>query len=169
MNEKTLKIGGVFTYSHIRDGKIIDTWEEPNIVVDEGLNYTLDAAFSAATPITAWYIGIFKNNYTPLASDVALTFPGVGVANEATTEYSEATRPAWAEAGVAAKVITNTASPAVFTFASGVNIYGAFLASINTKAGTTGKLGAASKFASVRAMIAADILSVTYSLTISSV
>ena len=169
MNEKNLKIGGVFTYSHIRDGKIIDTWEEPNIVVNEGLDYTLDSAFSAGTPITAWYLGLFKNNYTPQATDVALTFPGAGVANEATTEYSEATRRAWTEAGVVSRVITNSASPATFTFASNISIYGAFLVSTNTKAGTTGKLAAASKFASVRSMLTADVLSVNYTLTISSV
>ena len=86
MNEKNLKIGGVFTYSHIRDGKIIDTWEEPNIVVNEGLDYTLDSAFSAGTPITAWYLGLFKNNYTPQATDVALT--RVRVVEGVTTRWS---------------------------------------------------------------------------------
>ena len=169
MIEKTLKIGGIYTYEHIRDGKVIDTWEEPNLVVNEGLNYTLDSAFSGGAPISAWYIGLFKNNYTPQAADVASTFPGVGVANEATTEYTEATRPLWVEAGVVSQVITNSASPAVFTFNTPVNIYGAFLASLNTKATTSGKLSAASKFASVRAMLAADVLNVTYTLTISSI
>jgi hypothetical protein len=167
-NELKFKIGGVFKYEHIRDGQVIDTWEEPNLVVDEGLNYALDAAFSAGSPITSWYIGLFKNNYTPLAANVAATFPGAGVANEATTEYSESTRPAWTEAGVTAKVITNTASPAVFTFASGVTIYGAFLISSSVKGGTSGKLAAASKFGSSRVMQIADVLNVTYALTASS-
>jgi len=170
MNEDLkLKIGGIFTCEHVRDGKVIDTWQEPNLVVDEGLNYALDAAFSGGTPITTWYVGLFKNNYTPIAANVAATFPGAGVANEATTEYSEATRPTWTEAGVVTKTITNSATPAVFTFASGITIYGAFLVSTSTKGGTTGKLGAASKFASARVMLTADVLNVTYTLTISSV
>jgi hypothetical protein len=168
MNERNFKIGGVFTYSQIRNGEVIDTWEEPNLVVNEGLDYTLDSAFSAGSPITAWYVGLFKNNYTPQASDTASTFPGAGVANESTTEYSESTRPHWVEAGVVSQVITNTASPVTFTFASPINIYGAFLASSSTKGSTSGKLAAASKFASVRAMLTADVLSVTYTLTISS-
>jgi hypothetical protein len=167
MNEQT-KIGGIFTYEHIRDGKVIDTWQEPNLVVDEGLNYALDAAFSGGSPITSWYVGLFKNNYSPIAANVAATFPGAGVANEATTEYSESTRPAWTEAGVTSKVITNTASPAVFTFASAIVIYGAFLVSSSTKGGTSGKLAAASKFAASRSMQIADVLNVTYALTISS-
>ena len=168
MNEQKFKIGGYFTYDHIRDGEIIDSWIEPNIVVDEGLNYTLDAAFSSGSAIATWYVSLFKNNYTPLSTDVAATFPGGGVASEATTEYSEATRPVWTEAGVVTKSITNTASPAVFTFASNVTIYGAFLVSTSTKGGTTGVLAAASKFASSRAMLTADKLNVTYSLSISS-
>lgn len=166
--ENKLIVAGYFNYEHVRDGKVIDSWQEPNLVVDEGLNYTLDTAFSGGTASTNWYIGIFKNNYTPLAANVAATFPGVGVANEATTEYSETTRPSWTEAGVTAKSITNSASPAVFTFVSDVSIYGAFLVSTNTKGGTTGVLAAASKFASVRSMLTTDKLNVTYTLNVSS-
>lgn len=169
MIERNFQIGGVFTYNHIRNGAVIDTWKEDNIVVNEGLDYTLDSAFSGGSPITAWYIGLFKNNYAPQASDVAATFPGSGVANEATSEYSQSTRPQWIEAGVVAEVITNTASQATFTFVTPVNIYGAFLASLPTKATTSGKLAAASKFTNVRAMLATDVLTVTYTLTISSI
>ena len=167
-NISPFKIGGTFSYEHIRDGEVIDKWEEPNIVVDEGLEYALDSAFSAGTQITAWYIGLFKNNYTPIAGNVAATFWGAGVANEVTTEYSESTRPAWTEAGVTSKTLTNSASVAVFTFASPVSVYGAGLVSTNTKGGTSGKLAAASKFSSVRSMLASDVLNVTYSLTIAT-
>lgn len=168
MNPQKLRVAGYFNYEHIRDGKVIDTWQEPNLVVDEGINYALDAAFSGGTPITSWYVGVYKNNYTPLAANAAATFAGAGVANEANSEYNEATRPAWTEAGVSAKTITNTASPAAFTFNTTVTIYGAFLISNNTKGGTTGTLAAASKFTSGRNMLSADILNVTYTLTGSS-
>jgi hypothetical protein len=169
MNEQTLKIGGIFSYEHVRDGEVIDTWKEPNLVVDQGLTYILDTALSGGTQLNNWYIGIFKNNYTPVAADTAATFPGVGAALEAISEYSEAARPSWVEAGVTAKTITNTASPAVFTFASGVTIYGAFLVNTSTKGGTTGTLAAASKFSSSRVMLTGDKLNVTYTLVISSV
>lgn len=163
-----LSIGGVFKYNHYRDGQLVDTWEEQNIVVDEGLNYTLDAAFSGASALTTWYLALFQNNYAPIAANVAATFFGAGVANEVTTQYNEATRPVWSEAGVAAKTITNSASPATFTFNAPLSVYGAALVSTSTKGGTTGKLGAASKFGSVRSMLALDVLTVTYTLTISS-
>jgi hypothetical protein len=160
--------GGYFTFEHYRDGVMIDTWDTKNIVTDQGLNYILDAALSGATPATTHYIGLFKNNYTPVAGDTAALFPGGGVASEANTEYNEATRPTWSEAGVSAKVITNSASPAAFTFNTSVTIYGAFLVSTNTKAGTTGVLIAASKFGASRALINGDVLNVTYTLTASS-
>jgi hypothetical protein len=168
MNQE-LKIGGIFTYEHIRNGEVIDTWTEPNIVVDEGLDYALSTAFAGGSALTNWYIGVFKNNYTPQSTDVIATFPGVGVAGESTTDYNETTRPVWTNAGVVTKTITNTASPAVFTFNSTVSIYGGFLASSSVKGGLTGKLAAASKFSSVRSMLSADVLNVTYNLTISSV
>lgn len=167
--KQNLEIGGIFTYEHVRDGEVIDTWNEPNIVVDQGLNYILGAGMAGTSPLTTWYIGIFKNNYTPLSTDTAALFPGAGVGGESTTEYTETVRPTWTTTGVSAKVITNTASPAVFTFNTPVSIYGGFLISSSVKGGTTGTLAAASKFTSVRAMLAADVLNVTYNLTISSI
>ena len=166
--QSDIKSGGFFTFEHYRDGVLIDKWDTKNIVVDQGINYILDSALSGGTPITSYFLGIFKNNYTPVAADTAALFPGAGVANEATTEYDEATRPAWVEAGVSAKVITNSASPAVFTANTSVTIYGAFLVSVSTKGGTTGTLIAASKFTSSRALIDNDILNVTYTITGSS-
>jgi len=167
MNQ-SLKIGGIFNYEHIRNGEVIDNWSEPNIVVDEGLNYILGAGMAGSSALTNWYVGIFKNNYNPVSADVIATFPGSGVAGECTTEYNESNRPAWTTAGVSSKTITNTASPAVFTFNTPVLIYGGFLTSSNIKAGLTGKLAAASKFSSVRSMIVSDVLNVTYTLSIAS-
>lgn len=166
--KQEFKIGGTFHFEQVRNGEVVDTWSEDNIVVNEGLNYVLGSAFAAVSPLTTWYIGLFKNNYTPAATDVAATFPGAGVAGEDTADYSEVTRPAWTQAGAASQTITNTASPAVFTFTAPISIYGAFLTSSNIKGGTSGKLAAASKFASVRAMLVADVLNVTYTLSIAS-
>ena len=167
MKDKS-KFGGTFTFEHIRNGKVIDTWQEDNIVVDEGLNYILDSALSGAAANTTHYVGLFKNNYTPISTNVMSTFPGAGVANEANTEYNEATRPTWTEAGVSAKTITNSASPAAFTFNTSVTIYGAFLASNSTKAGTSGNLISAAKFSASRSMLNLDILNITYTLSASS-
>lgn len=162
MENQDLKVGGIFTYEHFRDGELIDRWEEKNIVVDTGLNYILDAALSGAAVNTTHYIGLFSNNYTPISSTVITNL------TEVTTKYTEGTRPTWVEAGVSAKTITNTASPAVFTFNTAETLYGAFLSSSNVKGGTTGTLISASKFSASRSMLIGDILNVTYTLTTSS-
>lgn len=161
-----VKAGGFFVVEHVRNGEVIDTQISENIVVDEGLTHILDVALSGGSQDTTWFVGIFKNNYTPVAGNVASTFADAGVAGEATTEIDETTRPAWTEAGVTSKTITNSASPATFTANTTVSIYGAFLISDNTLGGTTGTLMAASKFSSVRNLLSTDVLNITYTLTI---
>lgn len=157
-------IGGAFV--HWLNDDYEDRQVDCNIVVNEGLNHILDVTLSAATQLTSWYVGIFKNNYTPVAGDVASTFAGSGKANEITTEIDETTRPAWTEAGPSSQTITNSASPAAFTANTTVTAYGAFLISNNTKGGLTGTLMAASKFAAQRDMVSTDVLNVTYTLSI---
>lgn len=173
-----LGIGGVYTFEHIRGGKVIDnkvvggevidTWSEKNIVVDEGLAYILGVAFDGSTSaLTSWYIGLFSGNYTPVNTTTAANI--TANATEITTAYSEATRVAWVEAGVTARLIGNAASPALFTFtAATTNVYGAFLASASAKGATTGTLSSAKRFAALKTMLITDILSVTYEITATS-
>ena len=163
-----LKVGGVFTFEHIRGGKVIASWEEDNIVVDEGLTYLLGNALDGATiTLNNWYLGLFTGNYTPVNTDTSANI--AANSTETTAQYSEPNRVDWIEAGVSAKAIGNDASPAVFTFTDPTtNVYGAFLISENTKGGTTGVLLSASKFTSLRVMLATDVLNVKYTITASS-
>lgn len=170
--KQELKIGGVFTYEHIRDGKVIDVWEEPNLVVDEGLNHIVNVVFGAVAKLGQSYVGIYANNYTPSAANVAATFPGAGVAGEVTAEISNTTRPAWAgytAPATTTKSLSNSTAPAIFSFTSGASVNGAFLTSSSTKGGTTGTLFAASKFPATRTMLTGDVLSVIYTISVASV
>lgn len=164
--DTNFKVGGVFGIQHIRNGEVIHEEAVPNIVVNEGLDYILDAALSGGAQTVAFYIGIFENNYTPQATNVMATFAGAGVAGEITTAIDEGSRPAWTEAGVTSRTITNSASPASFTANATVSSYGAFLSTNNTLGGTSGILIAASRFSAVRNLVATDVLNVTYTLTI---
>ena len=159
-----VSIGGTFITSV--NGK--DVREDRNLVVNEGLNYILNAAIAAQTVSNAWYVGVFKNNYTPITTSVGSTFPGAGVAGEATTEYNEANRPVYTISPSTAQSLSNISAPASFTFNATTSIYGAFLVSTLPKADLTGKLLCAAKFASVRNLVSTDILSVTYTLNIAS-
>lgn len=155
-------------YEHWRDGQIIDSWVERNLCVNQGLNYLLGVGFSAVTAITTWYVAVYDNNHTP-ASNNTYAVPGFTEA----TNYSEATRPTWTDAGVSSKSITNSASKASFTFTSAATIYGAALvgggSAATTKGNTAGggTLYNLSAFSSgAKSMASSDVLKVTVTLTI---
>ena len=52
MSDTNYKVGGVFTFQHVRGGKVIDEWTSNNIIVNQGLNYILDAALSGGAVTT---------------------------------------------------------------------------------------------------------------------
>jgi hypothetical protein len=161
-----INVSGVWSGQHIRDGKVIDEWEDKNLVVNEGLNSLLDVYFHGATQITSWYIGVFEGNYTPVAGLTAAT---VTANSTECTAYDETTRQAYDEAAASSQSITNSASRATFTFNATKTIYGAFLVSNNTKSGTSGTLFSAARFASSKAVVDNDQLLLTYTFTASSV
>lgn len=171
-----VKIGGYFTH-WINDEK---PFVDHNLVVNEGLNYILGSALAGGTADTTHYIGLYSNNYTPLATSImssataANNFVDVSKANEVTTAYNEATRQTWTVVTPTSQVVTNVASPAAFTANTNVTVYGAFLvggsgSNVKGSSGTTQKLIAASLFSAPRALINTDVLNITYQLTITSV
>lgn len=163
---ETPSVGGIFTFTHVRNGEVIDSWEQRNLVLNAGLDHLLDVTFHGTTAISPWYIGLYSNTYTPDAGD---TSADLGVSyTQITTQYDEATRPEYEEAAAAAQVTTNTLNRAVFTFNTGVNVAGAFLISDNVKTNATGMMIAASAHSPSRAMLALDELLVKYEFTASS-
>jgi hypothetical protein len=166
MPAQGLKVGGVFKGTIIRDGKIIDEFEDCNLVVNEGLNALNDIMFHGNAQITQWYLGVFEANYTPVATVTAAT---IASASTECTAYASATRPTYDEAASASQVTTNAASRASFVFNATKTIYGGFMVSSSTKSGTTGTLFAAAAFATSKAVVSGDELLLTYAFTSSSV
>ena len=162
----TIKVGGVFHVEHMREGRLIDEFECPNLVVNEGLNSILGIMFHADTQISTWYLGLFEGNYTPVAGLTAAT---VTSASTECTAYDEAARVAYNEAAAASQSITNSANKATFTINATKTIYGAFLVSASAKSATTGTLFSAARFASAKSVVATDQLLLTYTFTASSV
>ncbi len=165
MPENKLRVGGIFLCEHVRDGEVIDSWEQPNLVVNEGLNSLLGVYFHGDTQITTWYLGLFEGNYTPVATVTAAT---ITAASTECTAYDEATRQAYDEAAAASQSITNSASRATFTFNATKTIYGAFLVSNSTKSGTTGTLFSAARFSASKAVVDDDQLLLTYTFSAAS-
>ena len=161
-----LTVGGIFSGELYRKGRLIDAFEDPNLVVNEGLNNLLSVYFNGGSQITTWYIGIFEGNYTPAASLTAATVTATSIE---CTAYDGATRPEYTEAAPSAQSITNSASRASFVFNATKTIYGAFLVSVSAKSATTGTLFSAARFGSAKAVIDDDELLLTYTFTASSV
>lgn len=161
-----LKVGGKFYGQIIRAGKVIDEFEDPNLVVNEGLNSLLEIYFRGTTQITNWYLGLFEGNYTPVATVTAATITS---ASTECTAYSETTRQAYTTAAASSQSITNSASRATFTFTAAKTIYGAFLASNSTKSATTGTLFSAARFGTAKTVDTGDQLLLTYNFSASSV
>lgn len=143
----------------------IDEWDVHNLVTNEGLNHLLNTEFDAGTPVTSWFIGIFQGNYTPLSTDTA-----ANIASNSTecSSYTSPTRPAWTAAAASSQSISNTASPATFTFNGSVTVYGAFLISNSTISGTSGTCFSAAQFGASKAVVNTDQLIITYTFNAAS-
>jgi hypothetical protein len=146
--------------------------------VDEGLNYILGVSLYTTSDISTFYVGLFGNNYTPVAANIQSSatagnnFVDTSKALEITAKYNETYRQTWIGV-LGSKTVTNAASPCAFTMNDAVTVYGAFLtggSGSNVKAsyGAGHTLVAASLFGSSRPLIATDVLNITYALSITS-
>ncbi len=160
-----LRVGGRFIGQIIRDGQVIDEFEDVNLVVNEGLDALLNIMFHGSTQVTTWYLGLFEGNYTPVSTVTAAT---IASASTESTAYAATTRPTYDEAASSGQSVTNSASRADFVFNATKTIYGAFLISDSTKAGTAGTLFSAARFSSSKSVVSGDELLLTYTFSAAS-
>lgn len=161
-------MAGRFFANVIRDGKVIykDEIGSPNVVVDEGRNHMLATEFLQAASVPTWYIGIYINTVSPVASYTAASV--VATAGE-TEAYDEADRLTWVPVADGPNIkVDNSDSPAIFNINGNVTVRGAFLTSVNTKSSTSGTLMACANFGTPRALVAADQLVITYEIASTS-
>lgn len=159
-------VQGIWRGLHIRNGELIDKWEDPNIVVNEGLNSLLSVVFNGGVQITTWYLAPFEGNYTPVATNTAANITSTSTE---CTAYTQSLRVAYTPAAAASQQVTNSASVATFTFNATKSVYGAFLISNSVKSATSGTLFSAARFSAVKNVVSGDQLLLTYTFTASSV
>ena len=161
---------GVFKIQcHDKDGNLKWEDEAPNLVVNVGLQDMNAKYFTGSAYTATWFLGLYGSGATnsPAAGDTMSSHAGW----TEVVAYSQATRPACTfgtPTTANPSVATNSASPATFTINGTTTVGGAFLTSNNTKSGTTGTLYSAADFSAPgdRAVVAADTLSVTYTLSL---
>jgi hypothetical protein len=126
------------------------------------------SALTSTTQITTWYIGLYgaaaSNAPDPtdtLASHAGWTEITPYTGNRVTAVFAAATN-------ANPSVVTNTASKASFSITSTATVGGAFLAS--AASGTSGTLFSAADFAAPgdRNVVSGDVLSVTYTFSLSA-
>jgi hypothetical protein len=151
-------------------------WKEYifNLITYEGLDDVLDVYFSGGTAFANHYIFLYESNSTPASSWIYTEGGTGGTSWDEFTDYDEAARPTWQEAGVSSRQITNSANPASFTASTGVNttIYGSGMVNISTKgdgASGSGKLFCATRFGTARPFQETEEINIVYSITAQSV
>jgi len=138
-----------------------------NLVVTQGLNYLLAAAFGATSVLSSWYIALFSGNVTVQATWTAANF----LANATEfTSYDEATRGAWTRGSVAAGAVNSFADKASFTCNTNAQtVRGAALISDSAKGAVTGTLVAAARFGTDKGLDDGEILDVGYGFQLTAV
>jgi len=145
-----------------RNGELLWVEEFDNLVVDVGLNDSLDKHLKGSAYTAAWYVGVVGATPTFAAGD---TMSGGHAGWTEETTYDEATRPVLTLGTVSGKSVDNSASKAVFTIAGTVTLGGAFIVTTSNKGGTTGILYGGGAFSQNRALVDNDVLNVTITCT----
>lgn len=135
--------------------------EFDNLVVNEGLDDLLSKYFKGSGYTAAHYVGLTDGSPTAAAGDTLASHAGWSEV----TDYDEAARPDLTLGSVSSQSVDNSASKASFTINASVTIGGAFVATDNTKGGTTGTLYGIGAFSADRSLGSGDTLNVTVTLT----
>lgn len=150
-------------FEYWRDGQLLWVDEFDNLVVDVGLNDSLDKHLKGSSYTAAWYVGLMAGAPTVAAGD---TMSGGHAGWTEFTDYSELVRQTLTLGAVAAGSVDNSASKAVFSINNAGTVGGAFMVSNSTKGGATGTLYGGGAFTlGDRAVLSGDTISVTVTCT----
>ena len=164
----SMMAGGVYHVQCFdKDGNL--KWEDKahNLVVNQGLKDMNDKYFSGAAYTAAWYLGLVTgpgSGTTFAAGDTLASHAGW---TEFTNYSGNRGAVTFGAATTADPSVITNPSPVQFTItSSGGTVAGAFLASVAT--GTAGILFSESDFQSPgdRAVVAGDVLNVTYQFSL---
>ncbi len=172
MDNQQTTLGGVYTVEcRDADGNLKWAEEFPNLVVNTGLQSMNTQFFKGVTYTASWFMGLVTGpgaSNTYAGSDTIALHPGW----TESSAYSQSTRPAvsFGTASTADPSVIATSAACVFTINTGTTIAGAFLATDNTKGGTSGTLFSVGNFSvGDRPVVSGDTLNVTYTFSANAV
>ncbi len=145
-----------------KNGKL--KWKETvfNLVVNAGLDDSLDKHLKGSSYTAAWYVGLTDGTPTVAAGDTMASHAGW----TEITAYSEGVRQTLTLGSVSGQSVDNSASKAVFSINGSTTVGGVFLATNSTKGGSSGTLYGGGAFAGGdKSVGSGDTLNVTTTLT----
>jgi hypothetical protein len=172
--ESGFGLQGVYQCDQFRKGELIAGGypELPNTFTTEGLSYLLRVMFWETSKAASliWYLGIFDTNVTPAVGNVASTSLGAAGTYGAiqTAEVDETVVEPYTTVTTATASCTNAASKAEYTMAATRTIYGAYLTDSSDMTSVAGILMSAKKFSTARSVIADDVLSISYVISLTT-
>lgn len=147
------------------NGELYPLWAEEfdNLVVNVGLDDSLDKHLKGSAYTAAWYVGLTDGTPSFAAGDTMASHAGW----TEVTAYDEAARQTLTLGSVSGQSVDNSASKAVFTIDSNsTTIGGAFVVTDNTKGGSSGTLYGGGAFtAGDKVLDDNDVLNVTVTCT----
>ena len=159
-----LPLAGKFTIEHFdKNGQLVDSFEIPNGITDEGVHDLFITNFDDGTKKPNWYVGLIDNaGFSAVAAaDTSASHAGW----TESTAYSNGTRPEWEPDAPASRAVTNGVSADFSINVNSTAIRGAFIISENTKGGATGILWSTGLFSTVKNLDDGDTFRITYSLS----
>ncbi len=136
-------LGGIRLGVHYRvvcrgsDGVVKWVEEFDNLVVNVGLDDSLDKHLKGSTYTAAFYVGLTDSTPTVAAGDTMASHAGW----TEVTAYDEATRQTLTLGAVSGQSVDNVGNEATFTIdTNNTTVGGAFVATNSTKGGSTGTL-----------------------------
>jgi hypothetical protein len=157
-----LGLSGMWHIQHIRDGQVLAEFDTPNGITDVGIHNLLDTGFRGTSQISTWYAGLVDNaGFSAFAAgDTMASHAGWAES----TAYGDANRRTWSPGAAGTRQLTN-GTTMDFAINGTATIKGIFIASNNTKGGSTGTLWSTAAFGSNVAVQNGDTLKVTYTLS----
>ena|SRR6266849_29976 len=159
----SLIFSGYFAYERWSPGGVLlARGHAKNMVTTAALNEVLNTYFNSAAQHANWYLGLID-----LASFTALAAADTMASHAGwleQTNYSQATRPAWGQGTATGASISNPGS-AIFTLTGQLTVHGLFVASDNTKGGTTGTLWSTALLDSDQQFNNGEVFKLSYTLS----
>ncbi|MDY0190703.1 MAG: hypothetical protein RBR22_08220 [Desulfuromonas sp.] len=166
MNEK-LNMRGFQWHAEVinPDGSVADREIVFNLIPAEGLDHLIRSPFGDVSPISTFYLGLYRGNYIPAPSTTSADIPNGMIEF---VDYSEVARPEWKRALAGTGTMDNLSNKAEFNVTQDRTIYGAFLVSSATKAGNAGLLLSCVRFATPKQVTAGQTVKLSGGLTYTS-